>query len=93
MVKYLEKILNILNILDILTNLLFFKGTYVLVDIVLNILPPMVFGTTEAYPYLVKQLPTRSIISFLPQFSMYSFIILQILLYLFIKYVVSIQVW
>ncbi|XP_054161335.1 probable cation-transporting ATPase 13A5 [Oppia nitens] len=68
-------------------------GTYVFVDIILNILPPVVFGTTKSYPIIVKQLPTRTILSFLPQFSMYSFIIFQVIIYLGVKYLTVSQIW
>lgn len=56
-------------------------GGYVLIDIVLNLIPPILFGSTHAYPGLVKRQPTRSIISFIPQFSMFTFILIQMGVY------------
>ncbi|CAG2181280.1 unnamed protein product, partial [Oppiella nova] len=44
-------------------------GTYVFVDIILNILPPVVFGATRAYPMIVRQQPTATVLTFLPQLS------------------------
>ncbi|XP_022255273.1 probable cation-transporting ATPase 13A3 isoform X2 [Limulus polyphemus] len=68
-------------------------GAYVLIDIILNLLPPIVFGGTAAYPYLVKKLPTRSILSFVMQFSMISYILLQIGVLIFARYFLLMQPW
>ncbi|XP_015912736.2 polyamine-transporting ATPase 13A3 [Parasteatoda tepidariorum] len=68
-------------------------GGYVVIDIVLNLLPPILFGSTEAFPGLVKRAPTRSIISFLPQFSMFSFMIIQIGVYVLAYEYCLMQPW
>ncbi|GIY93161.1 probable cation-transporting ATPase W08D2.5 [Caerostris extrusa] len=68
-------------------------GGYVIIDIVLNLLPPIIFGSTHAYPGLVKRPPTRSIISFLPQFSMFSFMLIQIGVYVLAYEYCLMQPW
>ncbi|XP_054717566.1 probable cation-transporting ATPase W08D2.5 [Uloborus diversus] len=68
-------------------------GGYVLIDIVLNLIPPILFGSTHAFPGLVKRPPTRSIVSFLPQFSMFSFIIIQIGVYVIAYEYCLMQPW
>ncbi|GFQ95273.1 probable cation-transporting ATPase 13A3 [Trichonephila clavata] len=68
-------------------------GGYVIIDIVLNLLPPIIFGSTHAYPGLVKRPPTRSIISFLPQFSMFSFMLIQIGVYVLAYEYTLMQPW
>lgn len=69
------------------------EGAYVLIDIILNLSPPIVFGGTAAYPYLVKKLPTRSILSFVMQFSMMSYILLQIGVLILARYFLLMQPW
>ncbi|UYV83809.1 ATP13A3 [Cordylochernes scorpioides] len=68
-------------------------GAYVMIDIVLCLLPPFFFGWTEAYPRLHPKKPIRSILSFLPQFSMFSFIVIQIGVYFLAYYYCLIQPW
>ncbi|CAL1273351.1 unnamed protein product [Larinioides sclopetarius] len=68
-------------------------GGYVVIDIVLNLLPPIIFGSTHAYPGLGKRAPTRSIISFLPQFSMFSFMFIQIGVYVLAYEYCLMQPW
>ncbi|OTF73910.1 hypothetical protein BLA29_004205 [Euroglyphus maynei] len=60
-------------------------GTYVFVDVIMNILPPMVFATTQPYPKISKRMPIRNLLSFVQQMSLYSFIIVQVLIYYFIR--------
>ncbi|KAJ6225829.1 hypothetical protein RDWZM_004374 [Blomia tropicalis] len=62
------------------------EGTYVFVDIILNLLPPMLFGTTKPYHKLVRRKPIRNILSIVPQISMFSFILLQVAIYVFVTY-------
>lgn len=67
--------------------ILFWNGTkagdttYVFVDIILNILPPILFGTTAPYKQLVSIRPIRNMLSVVHQISMYSFIIFQVSIY------------
>ncbi|KFM62161.1 putative cation-transporting ATPase 13A3, partial [Stegodyphus mimosarum] len=68
-------------------------GGYVLIDIVLSLIPPILFGSTHAFPGLVKRPPTRSIISLLPQLSMFSFIIIQIGVYVLAYEYCLMQPW
>lgn len=68
-------------------------GGYVMIDIVLNLIPPIVFGSTHAFPGLVKRPPTRSIMSFLPQFSMFSFMLIQIGVYVIAYEYCLMQPW
>ncbi|KAH9413831.1 hypothetical protein DERP_009429 [Dermatophagoides pteronyssinus] len=60
-------------------------GTYVFVDVIMNILPPMVFATTKPYPKLSKRMPIRNLLSFVQQMSLYTFIIVQVLIYYLIR--------
>lgn len=68
-------------------------GTYVFVDIILNILPPMLFGTTGPYERLVVRMPIRNILSVLPQVSMYSFIVVQVTIYYLVSCSLTSQPW
>lgn len=68
-------------------------GGYVMIDIVLNLIPPIVFGSTHAFPGLVKRPPTRSIVSFLPQLSMFSFMAIQIGVYVIAYEYCLMQPW
>ncbi|KAH9404644.1 hypothetical protein TYRP_000470 [Tyrophagus putrescentiae] len=61
------------------------EGTYVFVDIILNILPPMLFGTTKPFRTLVPTMPFRNILSAVPQLSMYSFILVQVAIYYYVS--------
>ncbi|KFM62152.1 putative cation-transporting ATPase 13A4, partial [Stegodyphus mimosarum] len=49
-------------------------GAYVLIDVILNLTPPFLIGATWAFPSLAKRPPTRSLISIVPLFSIFSFI-------------------
>ncbi|XP_023236107.1 probable cation-transporting ATPase 13A3 [Centruroides sculpturatus] len=69
------------------------EGAYVMIDIVMNLLPPILFGGTEPFTGLVKRLPVRTMLSFLPQFSMISFIIFQIGVHIFGYYYCLAQPW
>ncbi|KAH7638542.1 cation-transporting atpase-like protein [Dermatophagoides farinae] len=60
-------------------------GTYVFVDVIMNILPPMVFATTYPYPKLSQRMPIRNLLSFIQQMSLYSFIIGQVFIYYLIR--------
>lgn len=55
---------------------------YVFIDIILNILPPLMFGTTEPSDKLTKQRPQKSLFSFSPLFSIFSFVFIQVGVYL-----------
>lgn len=76
--------------------ILFWNGTktgdttYVFVDIILNILPPILFGTTAPYKQLVPIKPIRNMLSVVHQISMYSFILFQISI-LYITWKILIQ--
>lgn len=69
------------------------EGAYILIDIVLNVLPPIMFGTTEPYKKLSKRTPIRNVLTFVPQFSMYSFILIQTCLYVYVQFLVMAQPW
>ncbi|CAL1273355.1 unnamed protein product [Larinioides sclopetarius] len=58
-------------------------GAYVTIDIILNLAPPFLFGATRAYQGLSKKQPTRSILSFIPCFSVASFMLIQIAVHAF----------
>ncbi|XP_055933126.1 polyamine-transporting ATPase 13A3-like [Argiope bruennichi] len=58
-------------------------GAYVTIDIVLNLAPPFLFGATGAYHGLSKKQPARSILSFIPCFSVASFMLIQIAVHSF----------
>ena len=66
---------------------------YVFIDIILNILPPLVFGTTEAASRLTKRRPQRSLFAVLPLFSIFSFVFLQVSLYLMAREHLIHQPW
>uniref|UniRef100_A0A0K8R7Q5 Putative cation-transporting atpase fly n=1 Tax=Ixodes ricinus TaxID=34613 RepID=A0A0K8R7Q5_IXORI len=53
------------------------EGAYVFIDIVVSLVPPMIFGTTEPFFTLVKKVPARSLSNFLSIFSILSFIVIQ----------------
>lgn len=55
---------------------------YVFIDIILNILPPLMFGTTKPSDKLTKQRPQKSLFSFSPMFSIASFVFIQVGVYL-----------
>ncbi|GBM58507.1 putative cation-transporting ATPase 13A4 [Araneus ventricosus] len=65
-------------------------GAYVTIDIILNLAPPFLFGATRAYQGLSKKQPTRSILSFIPCFSVASFMLIQIAVHAF-AYIYCIQ--
>ncbi|CAL4078902.1 unnamed protein product, partial [Meganyctiphanes norvegica] len=54
---------------------------YLIMDLVLITVPSLVLGNTGAFSQLVKQRPTKRIISFLPFASVFSFLTLQSLTY------------
>ncbi|CAN7983056.1 unnamed protein product [Ixodes hexagonus] len=53
------------------------EGAYVFIDIVVSLVPPMIFGTTQPFFTLVKKTPARSLSNFLSIFSILSFIVIQ----------------
>ncbi|GIY70495.1 hypothetical protein CDAR_492031 [Caerostris darwini] len=58
-------------------------GAYVTIDIVLNLAPPFLFGATTACQSLSKKQPCRSILSFVPSFSVVSFMLIQVAVHSF----------
>jgi len=86
-------------ILLVAVMILFYDGCtpsdtqYVLTDIVLNLLPPMVFGTTAAYYKLVKRRPSSCLFGFDILFSIFSFVFLQSCFYFFARWLLTQQVW
>lgn len=69
------------------------EGAYVMIDIVMNLLPPILFGGTEPFSGIVKRPPIKTMLSFLPQFSIISFIIIQIGVHVFGYYYCLSQPW
>ncbi|KAI1289642.1 putative cation-transporting ATPase 13A5 [Halotydeus destructor] len=66
---------------------------YVFIDIILNILPPLVFGTTQASSVLTKRRPQRSLFAILPLFSTFSFVVIQVTIYVWAKQYLVQQAW
>jgi predicted P-type ATPase len=56
---------------------------YVFVDIILNILPPLVFGSVKPSTVLTADRPQRSLFAFTPLFQIFSFTAIQASFYLF----------
>ena len=56
---------------------------YVFIDIILNILPPLVFGSLKPNNVLTSDRPQRSLFAFTPLFSIFSFTAIQLMFYLF----------
>lgn len=55
---------------------------YVFVDIILNILPPLVFGAVKPSTVLTVDRPQRSLFAFIPLFSIFSFTAIETVFYL-----------
>ncbi|XP_064471519.1 polyamine-transporting ATPase 13A3-like [Ornithodoros turicata] len=53
------------------------QGAYVFIDIVVSLLPPMLFGTSEAFSKIIKRPPAKSVSNFLSILSILSFIVIQ----------------
>ncbi|XP_053202977.1 polyamine-transporting ATPase 13A3-like [Panonychus citri] len=68
-------------------------GGFVFIDIILNMFPPLVFGTTKAYPRLTRRRPLPSLFDFSPLFSIFSFVTIQIIIYLIAREYLLIQDW
>ncbi|GFV89944.1 cation-transporting ATPase catp-5 [Trichonephila clavipes] len=68
-------------------------GAYVTIDIVLNLAPPFLFGATTAYHRLSKKQPPRSILGFIPSFSVISFLLFQIAVHSFAYSYCRQQTW
>ena len=66
---------------------------YVMIDIVLNVLPPMAFGATAAYYKLVKRRPSKTLFGFATLFSIFSFVLLQSSFYFFTRWLLTQQTW
>jgi len=79
--------------------MVFYIGTepsdnqYLVVDLGLAAVPIILIGNTAPHEKLVKQKPTRHLLSFLPMFSVISFLFFQIIAYLFIWFYVQSQDW
>uniref|UniRef100_T1KHN6 Cation-transporting ATPase n=1 Tax=Tetranychus urticae TaxID=32264 RepID=T1KHN6_TETUR len=68
-------------------------GGFVFIDIILNMFPPLVFGTTKAYPRLTRHRPLLSLFDFNPLFSIFSFVFIQVIIYLIAREYLLIQEW
>ena len=68
-------------------------GGYVLIDIVLNIAPPLLFGTTCAARRLHHQRPNGRLFGWRTLLSIFSFVFIQLLLYTAIRSLVRHQSW
>lgn len=68
-------------------------GGYVFIDIILNILPPLIFGTTHASRMLTKRRPQRSLFAVFPLLSIFTFVALQNIFYLSVNSYVQRQPW
>ena len=66
---------------------------YLVVDIGLGALPIMMIGNCGPHDILVKQKPTRHLLSFLPLFSVISFLIYQTLCYVGVWFYLQTQEW
>lgn len=66
---------------------------YLVVDIGLGAVPIMMIGNCGPYDILVKQKPTRHLLSFLPLFSVISFLFIQTLFYVGVWFYVQQQEW
>ena len=79
--------------------LLFYDGAfpsdvqYIISDIILNLAPPLVFGTTAACYRLVKRKPNSILFGFSTLFSIFSFVIIQTGFYFFARYLLTKQIW
>jgi len=79
--------------------LVFYIGTepsdnqYLVVDIGLAAVPIVLIGNTAPHSSLAKRKPTRHLLSFLPMFSIVSFLFFQTMAYIFIWFYVQAQEW
>ncbi|XP_023320447.1 probable cation-transporting ATPase 13A3 [Eurytemora carolleeae] len=79
--------------------MVFYIGTepsdnqYLVVDIGLAAVPILMIGNTAPHDQLVKRKPTRHLLSFLPMFSVVSFLFFQTIAYMFIWFYVQSQEW
>jgi len=79
--------------------MVFYIGTepsdnqYLVVDIGLAAVPILLIGNTAPHLVLGKRKPTRHLLSFLPMFSVVSFLFFQTLAYVFIWFYVRAQPW
>lgn len=79
--------------------MVFYIGTepsdnqYLVVDIGLAAVPILMIGNTAPHETLVKRKPTRHLLSFLPMFSVVSFLFFQTIAYIFIWFYVKSQDW
>lgn len=79
--------------------MVFYIGTepsdnqYLVVDIGLAAVPILMIGNTAPHNKLVKRKPTRHLLSFLPMFSVVSFLFFQTIAYIFIWFYVQSQPW
>merc|ERR1719357_391769 len=79
--------------------MVFYIGTepsdnqYLVVDIGLAAVPILLIGNTAPHDVLVKRKPTRHLLSFLPMFSVVSFLLFQTIAYIFIWFYVRSQNW
>jgi len=79
--------------------MVFYIGTepsdnqYLVVDIGLAAVPILLIGNTAPHDHLAKRKPTRHLLSFLPMFSVVSFLFFQTIAYIFIWFYVRSQDW
>ena len=66
---------------------------YLVVDIGLGAVPIMMIGNCGPHPVLVKQKPSRNLLSFIPLFSIITFLLWQTLTYVFVWFYVQAQDW
>jgi len=66
---------------------------YLVVDIGLGAVPIMMIGNCGPHHTLVKQKPSRNLLSFIPIFSILTFLLWQTLTYIFVWFFVQTQEW
>ena len=66
---------------------------YLVMDIGLAALPSVMIGNNGPHSTLIKQKPTRHLLSFLPLFSVISFLLFQTLCYVGVWFYVQSQNW
>ena len=66
---------------------------YMVADIGLAAIPILLIGNTAPHDKLTKRKPTRHLFSFIPMFSLVSFLFFQTLAYIFIWFYVRAQPW
>ena len=64
-----------------------------MVDIGLGAVPIMMIGNCGPHHVLVKQKPSRNLLSFIPLFSIITFLLWQTLTYVFVWFYVQTQEW